>query len=457
MKSNNSTLTGILLLVMLWVGYNMLTAPSKEQLELQQQAEAAEARKLFLLDSLRQVEEDAAQQQIIALESDTQYTAAQRDSLQKQILQQQLGSQFDIFTQAAMGQSKQVTLENDKLLLTFDTKGGFISQVLVKGFLQYNHATEDPYDKEPLVLFNDPQNKFEYLIPLTKAGKGSVSTADLYFEPILEGQVLRMRAYGADRSQYIEQKYTLGDNYVVDYQVTMENINDHMPRDENIRFNWESYIHKVEKNPHYEATMTTVYYKSTEDGFDYCDCRSSDKEELENPVDWVSHSQQFFNTSIFSKEGTVFNNAKLFTFVADEGAPQLKRLRSEIDINFKDQKSAAYDMQLYIGPNDYNDLAAVGNDFERIIPFGWSIFGFISRSIIRPLFNFFAMFISNYGIIILLLTFLIRLVLFPVAVQNATKWGKNERDEARARCHARRAQGQSDGHAASANEDVPRL
>jgi YidC/Oxa1 family membrane protein insertase len=83
-------------------------------------------------------------------------------------------------------------------------------------------------------------------------------------------------------------------------------------------------------------------------------------------------------------------------------------------------------MQMYIGPNDYSELAALGNDFERIIPFGWSIFGFISRSVIRPLFNFFALFISNYGIIILLLTFLIRLVLFPLQykmILNGVKMG----------------------------------
>lgn len=438
MKSNNSTFTGILLLVLLWVTYNMLTAPTAEQLEQQREQEQEQIRQQQVLDSLQKKKEEQAQQKLIDLQKDTTLTQAQKDSLQNTIQQAQLGSTFGVFTQAAIGQNQEVTVENEKLQITFNTKGGNISKVLVKDFLQYNHATEDPYDKEPLVLLNDPMNRFEYIIPLNNTDRGDISTGDLFFEPILEGKTLRLRAYGKDRSQYIEQVYTLNDNYVVDYQLTLENVNGNMPRGENIQLQWESYLHKVEKNPHYEATMTTVYYKSQEDGFDYCDCRSSDQEVLANPVAWVSHSQQFFNASIFSKEGTNFSAAKLETFVMDEGTPYLKRLNSNLDIATKDQQSAAYNMQLYIGPNDYNELAALGNDFERIIPFGWSIFGFISRSIIRPLFNFFALFISNYGIIILLLTFLIRLILFPLQykmLQNGVKMSvmKPELDAMRAK------------------------
>ncbi|MGH1336645.1 MAG: membrane protein insertase YidC [Aureispira sp.] len=439
MKSNNSTLTGFLLLAMLWVGYNMLTAPTAEQLEQQQKEKDELIAQQRKQDSLALLQQNAAQQQIVDLQNDTTFTQTQKDSIKKTIQEAKLGSEFGVFTPAALGTNQEMTMENEKLKITFNTKGGSIGKVHVKEFLQYNQATkEDAYDKEPLVLFNDPSNKFEYFIPLNETGRGSISTGDLFFEPQLEGNTLRLRAYAKDRSQYIEQKYTLNDNYVLDYQLTLENINSNMPRDKNIQLHWDSYLHKVEKNPHYEATMTTVYYKSKDDGFDYCDCRSSDQEQLANPVSWISHSQQFFNASIFSKEGTNFSAANLSTFAMDESAPHLKRLESTLEIATKDQKSAAYDMQFYIGPNDYNELAAVGNDFERIIPFGWSIFGFISRSIIRPLFNFFALFITNYGIIILLLTFLIRLVLFPLQykmLQNGVKMSvmKPELDAMRAK------------------------
>lgn len=415
MKSNNPTFTGIMLLILLWLTYSILTAPSAEELKKQQEQAQKEQRDQFVKDSLAKIESGTALTQLQQIEQDTLLTPAQKDSLSDLLKNQTLSKQYGPFVSAAIGSDEPVILENEKLRISFSPKGGVINKVEVKGFLQYNHATkDDPYDKEPLVLLDHPDNRFQYFIPMTGVNRESISTADLYFQPKLEGNTLRLRAYGQNENQYIEQKYTLADNYLMDYQLTLEGVNEFMPRGESIKLDWYTYLRRIEKNPHYEATMTTVYYKGSEEGFSYCDCRTTNSTTLEEPMDWVSQSQQFFNASLFTKEGTTFGDAKLSTVHLGEDAPHLKELGTELTFATKDQKSAAYEMQWYIGPNDYNELVAVGNDFERIIPFGWSIFGFISRSIIRPLFNFFAMFISNYGLIILLLTFLIRLAMFPL-------------------------------------------
>jgi YidC/Oxa1 family membrane protein insertase len=414
MKSNNSNFTGIMLLVLLFLTYNIMTAPTKEEIEARKLAEQAQVDKINEQDSINNNSTNPEKIRLDSIMNDSSLTASEKDSAQQKYINQSLNSKFGEFTPAASGKEGLVTLENEKLKISFNKKGGKIDKVEVKGFEQYKQETEDPYDKEPLVLMDDIRNRFEYYIPLNNTQKGDISTADLYFEPVVDGQTLTMRAYTNDKSKYIEQKYTLNEGYAIDYQLNLEGINDMMPRDNKIKLRWDSYLRKIEKNPYYEATMTTVYFKSTDEDFDYCDCRSSTSEELKNPVDWVSQSQQFFNTSLFSKEGTSFSNAILATKVVDEKEEHLKELYSVIEFNTKDQKSASYDMQMYIGPNDYTELLALGNDFERIIPFGWSIFGFISRSVIRPMFNFFAMFISSYGLIIILLTFLIRLILFPL-------------------------------------------
>lgn len=414
MKSNNSTFTGFMLLILLWLTYSILTGPSKEEIEQQQQQEQQLIQEQLTQDSLDQLKEQQAANQFQQIENDTLLTNEQKDSVKNVLQTQLLGGQYGIFTNAAVGTDGQATLENEKFKITFNKKGGSIAKVEVKGFLQYDHTTEDPYDKEPLVLMDNPNNRFSYYIPLNGASKGDISTGDLYFEPILEGNTLRMRAYANDKSQYIEQKYTIKDNYVLDYQLSLEGINSSMPRDKNIVLDWYTYVPKIEKNPYYEKTMTTVYYKNKDEGFDYCDCRTTNEEKLEAPVEWVSQSQQFFNTSLFAMDGTTFKSANVGSYVVDDKDAFLKILDSKIELATRDQKSAAYDMQFYIGPNDYDELVTMGSEFERIIPFGWSIFGFISRSVIRPLFNFFALFISNYGIIILLLTFLIRLALFPL-------------------------------------------
>lgn len=426
MKSNNSTFTGIMLLVLLWLTYSLLTGPTKEEIAEQQAQAQLLADQQENQDSLDQLQTQLKDDQFQQIENDTTLTPQEKDSIQTQLQRDLLGSQYGIFTSAAIGTDGQSTLENKKLKITFNKKGGSIAKVEVKGFKQYNHLTEDPYDKEPLVLMDNVNNRFSYYIPLNGATKGDISTGDLYFEPTLSGNTLSMRAYANDRSQYIEQKYTIKDNYTLDYQLNLEGINASMPRDKNITLDWYTYVRKIEKNPYYEKTMTTVYFKNKDEGFDYCECRTTNEELLEEQVEWVSQSQQFFNASLFSKEGTTFKSANVGSVVVDDNEAFLKILESKIEILTRDQKSAAYDMQFYIGPNKYNELAEMGNEFERIIPFGWSIFGFISRSVIRPLFNFFALFISNYGIIILLLTFLIRLVLFPLQykmILNGVKMG----------------------------------
>ena len=397
-----------------WYRVHFSAESRPSRYEARKLAEQAQFDKINEQDSLNKNASSPEQIKLDSILNDSSLTASEKDSARVIFNNKSLNSKFGEFTPAATGKEGIVTLENEKLKIHFNKKGGKIAKVEVKGFEQYKQETEDPYDKEPLVLMDDKRNRFEYYIPLNNTQKGDISTADLYFEPVVDGKTLSMRAYSNDKSKYIEQKYSLNEGYAIDYQLNLEGINDMMPRDNKIKLNWNSYLRKIEKNPYYEATMTTVYFKSTDEDFDYCDCRSSTSEKLENPVDWVSQSQQFFNTSLFSKEGTSFSNATLATKVVDEKEEHLKELYSVIEFNTKDQKSASYDMQMYIGPNDYTELLALGNDFERIIPFGWSIFGFISRSVIRPMFNFFAMFISSYGLIIILLTFLIRLILFPL-------------------------------------------
>lgn len=415
MKSNNSSLTGILLLVLLWMGYMYVMSPDQEEVKKQQQEQQEQIQQQIEKDSLSEVKRIQDSLARAAIQNDTTLTQQQKDSIEQQTVQNQLSGQFGNFAIAAANKNEGTTvLQNDKLIITVSNKGGQITKVEVPGFKQYVHETEDPYDLEQLVLMNNANDRFRYIIPMSNTERGDIATDELYFEPTLSGNTLTMRAYSNDKSQYVEQVYTLAEgSYLLDYKLNLKGINRTMPRGQNVQLDWATYVAKIEKNPYYEKTMTTVYYK--EDGdFDYCDCRQDDQEDLAAPVQWISHSQQFFNTSLMTTNGTKINNASAITKVVPDDASHLKELYTIANLEAKDTDLASYDFQLYIGPNDYNELVAVGNGLEEIIPFGWSIFGFISRSIIRPIFNVFAMFIGNYGIIVLLLTLLIRLVLFPL-------------------------------------------
>ncbi len=415
MKSNNSSLTGILLLVLLWMGYIYITSPDPELVQQQIAAEEAAAAEQARLDSIQNAADSIAQLQLFQIQNDTSLTQAEKDSINQQTVQTQLGGQFGNFTNAAANTNTGTTvLKNENLIITVSNKGGQITKVEVPGFKQYVNETEDPYDLEQLVLMNNPNDRFRYTIPMAGTEKGEISTSELYFEPTLAGNTLTMRAYSNDKSQYIEQVYVLPtEGYLLDYKFNLKGINKTMPSSSKIQLDWHTHVAKIEKNPYYEKTMTTVYYK-VDNNFDYCDCRQSDEEFLEAPMQWISHSQQFFNTSLIAANGTKINKAIARTIAVDKDSSHLKELETTAELETKNTDLASYDFQLYIGPNDYDKLVAVGNGLEEIIPFGWSIFGFISRSVIRPIFNVFAMFITNYGLIVLLLTLLIRLVLFPL-------------------------------------------
>ncbi len=410
---NNSNLTGIILLVLLFIGYTWVTAPDQEQIKQEQLLQQQRVEAQLQQDSILNAQDSLERLRLSQIAVDTSLTTEQQDSLTTVIKKQKLASSFGNFTNAAMEQpAKETVLENEQLKVTFSNKGGNITRVEVKGFLQYNNATLDSlYDKEQLVLMNNPEDEFQFLIPTRER---TLRTSTLYFEPTITGNSISLKAYSDDRSQYIEQVYTLpAEGYLLDYQMNMQGIGEKIPTNESIALKWKTHVAKIEKNPYYEKTMTTVYYKSGGD-FDYCNCRTDDQEDLEEPIQWLSHSQQFFNTSLIPSEGTQIAKGSLITQTVPEDAPHLKVLDSEVILNTSKTATSNYNFQFYIGPNEYNELVKLDNGLEEIIPFGWSIFGFISRSIIRPLFNLFAMFISNYGVIILLLTLLIKLALFPL-------------------------------------------
>ncbi|MCP4442448.1 MAG: membrane protein insertase YidC [Aureispira sp.] len=416
---DKNSLLGFLVLFALLMGYLVLSSPSKEEIDRYNEELQAYNDSLILAheqDSIKRIEEINKQTQ---LDQDTTLTQAQKDSITDAQKQQEAQGAFGTFSAAAAaakGNNKEVTLENDKLKIVFSAKGGRIQSVIVKDFLAYDHTTkEDRYDKKETVLWNNDDNKFNYKFRLASGDRQKISTEDLYFEPTQDGNTITFKAYASNKQQYIEQKYTLSDKgYILDYDLSFNGLNQVIDEDAPINLEWNSFLNRIEKYAYYERNMTSIHYKGKEESPSYCNCVSDAQEELDQKVHWVSHAQQFFNTSLITKDGTAFSGAKMSTVMSGEEATHLKELYSIIELPFIDNPNATYNMQMYIGPNDYDELLAMNIELERIIPFGWSIFGFISRSIIRPVFNLLAGFIPSYGLIILILTVAIRLLLFPM-------------------------------------------
>lgn len=336
------------------------------------------------------------------------------DTLEPDVKQNlQLEKDFGVFAPAASGVEEMVFLENEVLKVTVSTRGGRITSALVKPYkkLIENEEKEDVY--LDLLLLEDPKNKFEYLLPVSTAPGGFIKSSDLYFVPNLSGNQLTLTAtLGSGRS--LKQIYTLGTSYGMDYQLTMEGLDRVLnPNDRKIKLNWVNYLDKIEKNTQYERIYSTVYYKEMGEDPNYCSQSGDDQEVLdESPVKWISHSNQFFSSTLVADNP--FTAAVVETQMLDESLDDLKVLTSNIDIPYQGLQTEEIKMHWYIGPNEFELLQSYGDDMEDIVPFGWSVFGTINRWVIRPIFSFLSNYIGSKGIVILLLTLIVKSLVFPL-------------------------------------------
>ncbi len=329
-------------------------------------------------------------------------TAASGDST----ISAQLIDQFGVFAPSAVGEEEITTIENSELKIQFSSKGGRIVDVLLKN---YKKIIEDE-DKEevevPLRLMEDDKNRFEYIFTVNNR---LVTTQDLFFTPTIEGNIIRYRAETSNGG-YIEQVYQLlPESFQVEYQVTWDQLPNASPQP--VTLNWLTYLDKLEKNTKFERTYSTIHYKEKDTRPSYTSYTSNDQKELKNPVKWLSHSNQFFNTTILADQA--FENASLEVTTLDEENPDLKKLYSKLTLPNQVGENL-FRMDMYLGPNDFKQLREMGHELEDIIPFGWSIFGTINRRVIRPLFVFLDNVIGSKGLAILLLTFLVKMALYPI-------------------------------------------
>ena len=396
---------GFILIFATLLAWIIYTKPSDA--ELQQ----AQMRK----DSIAAVTSEAAPSPVF---SDTTATAeigtniVLSDSAENYILTEKLGA----FAPAGKGQKSTYILENDKVKIEINNLGGQISSVLLK---EHVKSVKDSTGKEitvPVVMMQNPEDRFEYMLPVQSKFSKTVSSSQLYFEGTQQGNKLTLRAPAANGG-YFEQLYELKENdYTLDYSIAISGLSGILdPSAKKMELSWLNHLSKYEKGESFEQNYSTVYFKKSEKDPDYCRCVSDDIKELGGAkLDWVSHSNQFFNASLMSKN-TAFDGGVLETKMTDlKASDVLKVVHSRVEIPIVNAASDKFEMAMYIGPNEFKRLKEFNVGLEEIIPFGSSIFGTINRWMIRPFFEFLSQFISSKGIVIIVLIFLIKMMLYPL-------------------------------------------
>jgi len=381
----------IFMLLYLWMQYS---APPKKTPE-QQAAETT-----------AQQTQATPEQTAAATPPPAPVPAALPDSVKNAVLV----AQFGAFASAAVGNEQFEVLENDLLRITFSSKGGRIKEVFLKKFEKINSDTAGNDVKSPVRLLEDNKNRFGYELSVNGVPNAKVNTDDLFFTSTKSGNSITFRA-DAGQGRYLEQIYTLSpDNYQIDYKVGGNGLSNVLSQN-SLRLHWENYLDKIEKNQQYERTMSSVYFKPTDESADYCNCNNDAVEALgQKPLKWFAHSNQFFNTAIVA-QNFAFSDFTGETRMFTDLDPDLKLLKTTAVIPLDNGPA---NMMIYTGPNEFARLRSYHSNLEDIIPFGASLFGAINRWVIYPIMAFLGRFIGAQGIIILLLTLIVKLLVYPL-------------------------------------------
>jgi YidC/Oxa1 family membrane protein insertase len=328
------------------------------------------------------------------------------------------GSQFGIFAGAVKGKDEFITLENDKVELKISLKGGRVYSARLKDYITH--------DSLPLILFSGDSTIFGFNF-FTSDNK-VVQTNYLYFTPVSDernyqassqSQTVILRLLAGDE-RYIEYKYTLGPGkYSVDYDVTFKNMEGILPPSQNsIALDWRMNIPQQEKGRQNEENYVTIKYKYFQDDVDGMRLRQSKEVEtadITTKLSWVAYVDQFFSSVLITDD--FFINGSLTSTKLFAGK-NLRYYTAEVGVPFTTGPETVIGMRLYYGPNHISTLRKEGMELDQIVFLGKTIIGWINRFVIIPVFNWLEKFIGSYGIIILILTILIKIVLFPLTFKS---------------------------------------
>ncbi len=327
------------------------------------------------------------------------------------------------FAQFLSGTPRILKLDNDVISLELNSKSGSITRAELKKYDTEYSADETKKSKKKVVLFEGDKNTFNFQLPLPQP----IETADLYFTPeqINDSTVRMTLNVAPDAFWGIEYTLPKGESYVVRMKVIQQNMAAVVQsNNRNLGFSWTQDLHRQEQGRMFEERNSAIYYKYAGGSVENLNENKDDSEERKAKIKWIGFKNQFFSSVMIADKP--FNTADFKSTVLT-GSDYLKSFEARAVSNDYDWNSPnPVNFSLFMGPNLYPMLSHLDDtlapdeelNLTRLVPLGWALFRWINTLIVIPVFTFLGGFLSNYGIIILLLTIFIKLILFPLTYKS---------------------------------------
>ncbi|MES2591946.1 MAG: membrane protein insertase YidC [Bacteroidota bacterium] len=414
---DKNSIFGLLIIGAILIGWMFLTKPSPEELAKQQQQHDSIVHFQEQAEQAKAISKQPAGNQTIAA-GPTDSASVANDSVLSILKKQAYGD----FAEASTGENKTITIENEVMKVSVFSKGGRIASVQLK-----NYKT---FDNKPLILFNADSSTQN--IKFTAYSK-EFTTDSLYFTPenadfTVTGTAtksLAMRLYAGSKAKYLEYVYTLtGNEYMMGFRLNTVGLNDIIAAGNNaLTLNWSMKTPMLEQNKQTQQAASTIYFKYPTENVDKISESDEEKKPFEAAVKWIGFKQQFFTSVLIADEA--FDKAGEIETSAENGsAKYVKRYAAALTIPYKHLASETFGMRFYFGPNHFKTLKHYDLDLEKQINLGWKIFGWLNRLLTIPIFTFLSSFNMSYGIIILILTIILKLLLLPIAYKTVLSSAK---------------------------------
>jgi YidC/Oxa1 family membrane protein insertase len=392
---DRNTFTGLLIIAVILIGFSFYLQPSDQELKQYQK----------VTDSL-----NAAKAGVVSKNAITTSDSASKEDTEAVSQTIDTGGLFGMHK---TGNEEFTIIENEKIKATISNKGARVYSIELKEY--------KTWDQQPLLLFDGAQNEFNVRF----YAKGELNNTSQYFFQTIgksfqvmanDSNEVRFRL-NADAGKYLDFVYKLrGDSYMLDFNIESRNMENVIAAN-NAYFdlNWNISALQNEKDMKAERNNTTVYYRFTNEDYDYLSPTSDENEKLSNGIKWVSFKQHFFSSVLISK--SKFDNGEIESST-DLNAKDVKKMKMALTIPYNHKAEENYAMQFYFGPNHFTTLESYNIGLEKLINLGWGPLKYINRYAVIPVFNSLQSLNWNFGVIILILTLLLKIVLSPLTYRS---------------------------------------